>query len=689
MEKGKLVIGYERNAIQDYIGTDNAKIKFLQSYPKSAVFYEKETIFYATGIYQLAEGPPIIILPWFLKNNKDLVKKAPESKFLDVLKNIEFVYHKSIDLISIEPESNAKDLVIYSYLNKIQYLIKNLKDINYLEYQTNKTNTIRGKWNIEKDILTGSRPTQFTCSFTSVTKNMLELIFIKSFCEHFKFKTKSKKNIYLIQEILTNLKETDLIMLSNRLIFETRRKSIKSDFNGYGFQEILNFSEQLFGLKTDSISKAGFEYTIKMDDFFEDLISKFLKKSNLNFTTQKREELLGGAIWKANDKELFLNDKTAKTEQFSIPDFIVQQNDQVTICECKYKPLKIPLINDDDKSPFLISFSRSDRNQIISFILSMKPSQEIRNKKLVFSVFFPCSTVEEFKISQLVFNSSKLSIDPIVRSLSQNRREFESDESLKINFVGLNIEWIIKSLMQQESREALKVLDSLNPKSKKHDNVINSYSSSNIIDFVKKRTLLTAFAIKKSHSNSNSVIGQVKLAKILYLAESHLNIDLKGSYERMPMGPLDHAMIYNKKFGVNVIGENNSYYKLLKGKKFSKYVTCPNIDFAVDLAEKTFSEKITNINWLIDLIIPLDSEQAEIVSTLYACWNDLLSDGKNCTDIEIVNEFLNNWHSDKIKYSSKVERLHNALKWMRSNNLVPNGQFRKTKSILNSNVSGF
>jgi hypothetical protein len=81
------------------------------------------------------------------------------------------------------------------------------------------------------------------------------------------------------------------------------------------------------------------------------------------------------------------------------------------------------------------------------------------------------------------------------------------------------------------------------------------------------------------------------------------------------------------------------------------------------------------VDAVVDMMLPMDTEQAEIFATVFAAWNNLLLDGRFADDETIVREARENWHSDKLKIDR--ERFFAALEWMRKNNVIPKGEGKK------------
>lgn len=83
-------------------------------------------------------------------------------------------------------------------------------------------------------------------------------------------------------------------------------------------------------------------------------------------------------------------------------------------------------------------------------------------------------------------------------------------------------------------------------------------------------------------------------------------------------------------------------------------------------------ERAAEVDALINLLLPLNTRQAEIVATLYAAWNNLMLLGNAPTDEDIVYEARENWHTSKLEIER--EKFFKGLEWMRKQGLVPAGR---------------
>ncbi|OFZ53028.1 MAG: hypothetical protein A2428_17970 [Bdellovibrionales bacterium RIFOXYC1_FULL_54_43] len=191
---------------------------------------------------------------------------------------------------------------------------------------------------------------------------------------------------------------------------------------------------------------------------------------------------------------------------------------------------------------------------------------------------------------------------------------------------------------------------------------------------LEKRLALAATLIDESKNDPN--FGVTKFVKLFYLADAMSRMGLKTDYYRQAAGPLDPRALYHDKVGLLPIGRRHGYFDTAKAGPLSKFVPKENFKTAVKKAEEVLGNDIRSVRALVKKFDGLDTNQAEIIATLFACWNDLLLDDKNVTDDLIVREFLKNWHPEKTQFPKA--RLMKALVWMREQEIVPKGTGQKT-----------
>jgi type I restriction enzyme, S subunit len=83
-----------------------------------------------------------------------------------------------------------------------------------------------------------------------------------------------------------------------------------------------------------------------------------------------------------------------------------------------------------------------------------------------------------------------------------------------------------------------------------------------------------------------------------------------------------------------------------------------------------FSEELKDsISNFISLFKSKNYQKAEMVSTLFAVWNNRIIKNEIITDALLKKDFLE-WDKQKVKYA---DHLDNALTWMRKEGITPDG----------------
>ncbi len=176
-----------------------------------------------------------------------------------------------------------------------------------------------------------------------------------------------------------------------------------------------------------------------------------------------------------------------------------------------------------------------------------------------------------------------------------------------------------------------------------------------------------AFQKHQGHRQQNT-FGRVKAEKIAHLVEARAGIELGRRPIKDAAGPNDyrHLMVVEsraEKAGFfSVIQTKSGSYSLVPKSKF---------DSIVNRTRKCLGERISLIDGIVDEMVPMKTEQAEIFATVYSAWNNLIMEGKDPTDETIVREARENWHPAKLKISR--ERFVKAISWMRRKGIVPTG----------------
>ncbi len=165
--------------------------------------------------------------------------------------------------------------------------------------------------------------------------------------------------------------------------------------------------------------------------------------------------------------------------------------------------------------------------------------------------------------------------------------------------------------------------------------------------------------------------GRTKLQKSLHLVGCYAQLDLGGEYIRNTAGPDDQRLMnyidrtFKQYSHVNVEKE-----RLLDGKIHYTYTPTSRIQ-EVEMAYERYPQDIRErVDNLLDKLNLMNLAEAEILSTLYAVWNNRIIKGERITDDLLVSDFYA-WSEHKADFEErKVRRM---LDYMRKENIVPIG----------------
>lgn len=204
-------------------------------------------------------------------------------------------------------------------------------------------------------------------------------------------------------------------------------------------------------------------------------------------------------------------------------------------------------------------------------------------------------------------------------------------------------------------------------------------------DRLQQKRLTVAGTIINEMTEDKS-LGRIKLAKILYIVDTHLNLGLEGNYVREKYGPFDQRWFYHPIYNLEVLGLKYGYFSSSEvptngnEEEFDEsrimYNSGINNKETRHLFQKIYKDQAEEILKIIEIFKRLNTSQSEIVATLFACWNDRIIKKKTLKESEIIHDFLNDWHDHKKKY--KEPQLKAAIAWMKENLLEPKGTGRLT-----------
>jgi restriction endonuclease S subunit len=165
--------------------------------------------------------------------------------------------------------------------------------------------------------------------------------------------------------------------------------------------------------------------------------------------------------------------------------------------------------------------------------------------------------------------------------------------------------------------------------------------------------------------------GHVKAQKTLQLAESIGGIELGRKPIKDAAGPNDFPHMLK----AEEWARSHRFFEFVKkdgGYDFRK-LDCYDEMIAQYMASITpYRESLKKV---VDLVLPMNSREAEVFATVHAAWNNLILDKATVTDEIIVREARDKWHPGKMTIPEGDFK--KAIRSIRDKGLVPNGSAKR------------
>ena len=185
--------------------------------------------------------------------------------------------------------------------------------------------------------------------------------------------------------------------------------------------------------------------------------------------------------------------------------------------------------------------------------------------------------------------------------------------------------------------------------------------------------LAIAYQHHKSDPKQLITFGHVKIAKIAYMTEAHIGLDLDINPVKDAAGPHDHQRLIK----VEYCAEKKNWFDVRKNNKGYHLTEKRSFKNLVKITEDALGEHKKAVDRLIKLFVPRTTQEAEIIATVFAAWNNLLLNNQPVSDENIVYEARENWHKDKLKISQG--NFLKGIEWLKKAKIVPQGKGRLVK----------
>ncbi|MCT3733720.1 restriction endonuclease subunit S [Elizabethkingia anophelis] len=178
--------------------------------------------------------------------------------------------------------------------------------------------------------------------------------------------------------------------------------------------------------------------------------------------------------------------------------------------------------------------------------------------------------------------------------------------------------------------------------------------------------VLTGYIIQELNTKD---FGRVKLQKMLHLVEFHCQLETNFNYYKKVAGP--HAE--ELKESIEPILQRNRFFDIKKEKLGNKekvnYTALAGASQINKFFNSDFKEQKENIDFLLHKFRNKTWEFCEMISTMYAVWNNRLIKQQSITNDDLKKDFLE-WDKEKIKF---VDQLDYAIEWIKKENMEPKG----------------
>lgn len=212
-----------------------------------------------------------------------------------------------------------------------------------------------------------------------------------------------------------------------------------------------------------------------------------------------------------------------------------------------------------------------------------------------------------------------------------------------------------------------------------------SLSTAQVIDLATYRASIGCYTFSKLATAQ--YFGRTAAAKVLYLAQAHVGLELDLKPEREAAGPLDTWIYDFERQGQDKHWFEVNEKTLANGRKKTEYRCLPALSEPAAKAEAlmTLGQK-AEFDRLIHTLADKKTEEVEIIATLFAVWNDFLIDGVQPTDAQIISDVRENWHERKARFTPA--ELGRWLDWLRRENMIPQGLPPRTVQQSRLNLDG-
>lgn len=164
--------------------------------------------------------------------------------------------------------------------------------------------------------------------------------------------------------------------------------------------------------------------------------------------------------------------------------------------------------------------------------------------------------------------------------------------------------------------------------------------------------------------------GRVKVAKTLYVIENHIGFDFDTDTIRKVAGPLDE-----KFYKAEAVVRHNKWFNVLEQNSATRYFAGKDKQKYLEYYNRYFKDYDTEIQRIIDIFKDLNMNEAELLATAYASWNDAIIKGNDFSKDELVDDIFS-WDDSKKRFPK--EKWLQTFEELEQKNIVPIGHGKMT-----------
>jgi type I restriction enzyme S subunit len=205
----------------------------------------------------------------------------------------------------------------------------------------------------------------------------------------------------------------------------------------------------------------------------------------------------------------------------------------------------------------------------------------------------------------------------------------------------------------------------------------SDYQSTNVVPLRKTETnmktasfaaSILAVAYERHRiAGRDNTFGHKKAQKLLHLVEAVVGVEMGRDPIKDAAGPND----FNHMLRSTDWAEERGFFRFNKSDKRYIFERLENYKKGLEAARHEIENPSADIHKVIDFLLPMNSEEAEVLATVFAAWNNLIIKSRPVDDEAIVREAREDWHPEKMNIPR--HKFFEAIALLRKSQVIPTG----------------